>query len=141
MTDVKAILARLQNGESADDIANEFATLINDAVKLNDAEIQKQKEAEAKAALEENLNAKAQAILDALYDYVSAAAPDLAAELGDDSELYDVEQLRSIVDSALAGVKLSLSIAKSFNDEPKADPKVAPSADDKIKQFLKNFGL
>lgn len=140
MTDVKAILARLQNGESADDIANEFANLINDAVKLNDAEIQKQKEAEAKAALEENLNAKAQAILDALYDYVAAAAPDLAAELAGE-ELYDVEQLRSIVDSALAGVKLSLSIAKSFADEPKADPKVAPSADDKIKQFLKNFGL
>ena len=137
MTDVKAILARLQNGESADDIANEFANLINDAVKLNDAEIQKQKEAEAKAALEETLNAKAQAILDALYDYVVTAAPDLAAELGDDSELYDVEQLRSIVDSALAGVKLSFSIAKSFNDEPK----VAPTSDDKIKQFLKSFGL
>lgn len=137
MTDVKAILARLQNGESADDIANEFANLINDAVKLNDAEIQKQKEAEAKAAFEETLNAKAQAILDALYDYVKTAAPDLAAELGDDSELYDVEQLRSIVDSALAGVKLSLSIAKSFNDEPK----VAPTSDDKIKQFLKSFGL
>lgn len=137
MTDVKAILARLQNGESADDIANEFANLINDAVKLNDAEIQKQKEAEAKAALEETLNAKAQAILDALYDYVKTAAPDLAAELGDDSELYDVEQLRGIVDSALAGVKLSLSIAKSFNDEPK----VAPTSDDKIKQFLKSFGL
>ena len=138
MTDVKAILARLQNGESADDIANEFANMINDAVKLNDAEVQKQKEAEAR---EESLNAKAQTILDALYDYVVTAAPDLAEELGDDSELYDVAQLRSIVDSALAGVKLSLSIAKSFADEPKADPKVAPSADDKIKQFLKSFGL
>ena len=141
MTDVKAILARLQNGESADDIANEFANMINDAVKLNDAEVQKQKEAEAAAAREESLNAKAQTILDALYDYVITAAPDLAEELGDDSELYDVAQLRSIVDSALAGVKLSLSIAKSFADEPKADPKVAPSADDKIKQFLKSFGL
>ena len=58
MTDVKAILARLQNGESADDIANEFANMINDAVKLNDAEVQKQKEAEAAAAREESLNAK-----------------------------------------------------------------------------------
>ena len=138
MTDVKAILARLQNGESADDIANEFATLINDAVKLNDAEVQKQKDKEAR---ENTLNAKAQAILDALLDYVRVAAPDLADEL-DGEDLYDVAQLRNIVDSALAGVKLSLSIAKTFADEDsKPDPKATKSSDDKIKQFLKSFGL
>lgn len=137
MTDVKAILARLQNGESADDIANEFATLINDAVKLNDAEVQKQKEKEAH---ENDLNTKAQAILDALLDYVRVAAPDLADEL-DGEELYDVAQLRGIVDSALAGVKLSLSIAKTFADDSKPDPKATKSSDDAISQFLKNFGL
>ena len=138
MTDVKAILARLQNGESADDIANEFATLINDAVKLNDAEVQKQKEKEAH---ENDLNTKAQAILDALLDYVRVAAPDLADEL-DGEDLYDVAQLRGIVDSALAGVKLSLSIAKTFADEDsKPDSKATKSSDDAISQFLKNFGL
>jgi len=59
--DEKVILARLQNGESAVDIANEFADLVNKASKT----YEKQKKAEAeKAAFQEKKEKELQKILD-----------------------------------------------------------------------------
>ena len=61
MFDEKVILARLQKGESAVDIANEFADLVNKASKT----YEKQKKAEAeKAAFQEKKEKELQKILD-----------------------------------------------------------------------------
>lgn len=61
MFDEKVILARLQKGESAVDIANEFADLVNKASKAY--EEQKRAEAE-KAAFQEKKEKELQKVLD-----------------------------------------------------------------------------
>jgi hypothetical protein len=135
-TDVNTILARLQKGDSADAIANEFSTALNEAMRLNDVQI-KEREAAAKAAARDALlNEKAEAILTALTDYIAAAAPDLQDELtGSDSDLYDVNSIRNIIDIAIEGTRASLSLANTLRS------KAPTSSDDAISQFLKNFGL
>jgi hypothetical protein len=135
-TDVNTILARLQKGDSADAIANEFSTALNEAMRLNDVQI-KEREAAAKAAARDALlNEKAEAILTALTDYIAAAAPDLQDELtGSDSDLYDVSSIRNIIDIAIEGTRASLSLANTLRS------KAPTSSDDAISQFLKNFGL
>jgi hypothetical protein len=146
--DTNDLLTRIQAGENPEDIANEFAKQLNDVVELDRkqkaAELALQKEKEEKAAREKNLDAKAQVILTALIDYVTELDPALAAEFAEeDEELFDVKSIRSMLDAAIAGVKLSLSIAQTLENETaaKPDPKAAKTSDDAISQFLKNFGL
>lgn len=146
--DTNDLLLRIQSGENPEDIANEFAKQLNDVVELDRkqkaAELALQKEKEEKAAREKNLDAKAQAILTALIDYVTELDPALAAEFAEeDEELFDVKSIRSMLDAAIAGVKLSLSIAQTLENETaaKPDPKATKTSDDAISQFLKNFGL
>lgn len=146
--DTNDLLARIQAGANPEDIANEFAKQLNEVVELDRkqkaAELALQKEKEEKAAREKNLDAKAQAILTALIDYVSELDPALAAEFAEeDEELFDVKSIRSMLDAAIAGVKLSLSIAQTLENETAAKPdlKATKTSDDAISQFLKNFGL
>ena len=137
LTDVNAILARIQKGESAEDIANEFANIVNEAVKLNDAQTQERKRKEDAAAREELLNLKAKDILTAINAYVQAANPELAQQL-DIDEVYDVADIRKMIDATLAGVALSLSFAEKLAD-PTPAPKQPESADETIANFLKMF--
>lgn len=139
MYNTNDLLARIQAGENPEDIANEFAKQLNDVIeqdrKQKAAELALQKEKEEKAAHEKALDAKAQAILDAIMDYVQEAKPELAAEL--DDEDYGVEEIRGIIDAALAGISMSLSIAKQFS-KPESAPK-SNDADAIITKFLKSF--
>jgi regulator of protease activity HflC (stomatin/prohibitin superfamily) len=102
-------------------------------------------EAAAKAASkrEEELNIKAQVIVDALNDYVAVINPELAAALMEDDGAYDVADIRNIIDTALSAAQLSLSIAKKFAEPAKTpskpDSKVNADADAIISNFLKNF--
>lgn len=136
MYNTNDLLTRIQAGENPEDIANEFAKQLNDVIELDRkqkaAELALQKEKEEKAAREKTLDAKAQAIVDAIMDYVRAAKPELAAEL-DENEDYGVEEIRGIIDAALAGISISLSIAKQFSKPENGD------ADAAIAKFLKSF--
>ena len=144
------ILARLQNGETVDAIANEMANALNEAEaakKAIDAEIAaKEKEEirvlEAKRAAVDNM-------LDAISDYLLASGEgDLISELKE----FDADKAIELLDGAIEMAK-SLEKMKELHfplgELHKAaiiNPRVHKivvddSADAAIGSFLKNFGL
>ena len=124
MTNVNDILARLQKGESADDIATEFANMINDAIKLNDAETQKQKAAQER---EDKLNGYAHDIATALAGYVSVYDPKLAAYLNsEDLDIADIAGIRSTLDTAIATAALAVKLADGLDIKPTPSPSKTP---------------
>lgn len=134
MYDVNAILTRLQNGEKPEDIANECAKAINDAMELDkknkEAALQKQKE----AAKEAKLNELAKTMLEAILEYVKVVEPEVAVMLDDEATL-DVSEVRSTLDSIIpmvaAAAKISAVPVKK-SDKPS-------SADSAIEAFLNAF--
>ena len=147
------ILARLQNGETAEDIALEVATALNEAEaekKALDAEkVAKEKEKtrvlEAKRTAVDNL-------LDAVCDYlVAAGEDDFIKEL----QKIDTDKIIELLDGSIEMAK-SLEKLKDlqfpFAELHKAatiNPKVhkivvdadEDNADEVIGNFLKQFGL
>ena len=134
MYDVNEILARLQKGETPDDIANDCAKAINAAIELDkknkEAELQKQKAAEK----ENKLNTLAKTMLEAILEYVKVAEPEVAAMLGDEVTL-DVSEVRSTLDSVIPMVAAAAKIAVG----PVKTVDKAGSADDAINAFLDAF--
>ena len=157
MVNSKDILTRLQNGERAEDIANELINALNDA---NDAY---NKEVEAESEVKAKKVADMQDILDLLHDFcieyycdnyedineVTAAFADLTAE----KVIQMVEEAGETV--ALLEEHLK-GIEKMFADNPffpikkpeveiKVDKDAVPmskaDADFVIKSFLKSIGL
>ena len=157
MVNSKDILTRLQNGEKAEDIANELINALNDA---NDAY---NKEVEAESEVKAKKVADMQDILDALHDFcieyycndskdidaVEEAFADLTAE----KVIQMVEEAGETV--ALLEEYLK-GIEKMFADNPffpikkpeveiKVDKDAVPmrkaDADFVIKSFLKSIGL
>ena len=134
------ILARLQNGETADTIANEMADMLNEAEaekKALDVEkvAKEREEARVSAAKRVAVND----MLDAVCDYLVAA--------GEDDFIKDLKEIDT--DKAIEMLDGSIKMAKSleklkdlefsfFGDKPVAK-KV--SADKAIGDFLRDFGL
>ena len=160
MVNSKDILARLQNGEKAEDIANELISALNDA---NDAY---NKEAAAKKAEDEAKAKKVadmQDILDALHDFCIEyycndskdidAVEETFADLTAEKVIQMVEEAGETI--ALLEEHLK-GIEKMFADNPffpikkpeveiKVDKDAVPmnkaDADFVIKSFLKSIGL
>lgn len=147
------ILARLQNGETADDIAHEMATALNEATaekKALDAELAAKEKEETRV-----LNAKRAAVdsmLDALCDYLIAAGESEyvkdVAEVKTDKviEMLDgsIEMAKSL--EKLKGLQFPLGeLHKAATINPKVHKIVvdadAEDADKVIGDFLKNLGL
>lgn len=147
------ILARLQNGETAEDIALEMATALNEAEaekKALDAEKVAKKEEETRI-----LNAKRAAVdsmLDALCDYLVAAGE---SDFIEDLKEIDTDKVIEMLDGSIEMAK-SLEKLKElqfpFGELHKAatiNPKVhkivvdadAEDADKVIGDFLKKFSL
>ena len=141
MFDEKVILARLQNGEDAQTIANEMAEMINKANKMYADELAKAEEAklaeEQKKALQEQKVADLQAILDEFaawfQEYYNIDAGD---ELKAESVLEIIDGIQEYMD-ALKGLEMVIG-KKPAVKVIKSNTK--PSADDTINQFLKNMG-
>lgn len=145
MYDVNEILARIQKGEKPEDIANECAKAINDAISLDKkqkeeaaaAELQKKTEKEAK------LNKYAQDMANAMINYFTTLDPEIT-ELMDEQDAFDAAEVRKTLDASYAAVKSMLALTSIISD---SKPTPAPSTilkksdDDHIKDFLKNFGL
>ena len=137
MFDEKAILARLQNGEDAQTIANEMADMINKANKMYADELAKAEEAkrteEQKQAIQKQKVADLQAILDefALWfqEYYNIDA-------GDELK---AESIMEVIDGVLEYMDALKGLEWAFG---KNNVKVVkkPSADDTINQFLKQMG-
>ena len=147
------ILARLQNGETADEIAHEMATALNEATaekKALDAEKAAKAEEETRV-----LNAKRVAVdtmLDALCDYLIAA--------GEGDYVKDVAEVKTdkVIEMLDGSIKMAKSLEKlkglqfplaEMHKAATINPKVhkivvdadADDADKVIGDFLKNFGL
>ena len=154
MVNSKDILTRLQNGEKAEDIANELINALNDA---NDAY---NKEVEAKKA-EDEVKAKKvadmQDILDLLHDFCIEYYCDSNEDINEVEEAFDeftAEKVIEIVEEAGAAVlkfdEQLKDIEKMFGAFPFSKPTVElrldkdatpADADAVIGKFLKSIGL
>ena len=154
MVNSKDILTRLQNGEKAEDIANELINALNDA---NDAY---NKEVEAKKAESETKAKKVadmQDILDLLHDFCIEYYCDSNEDINEVEAAFDeftAEKVIEIVEEAGAAV-LELNeqlkdIEKMFGAFPFSKPTVElkvgkdatpADADAVIGKFLKSIGL
>ena len=141
------ILARLQNGETADDIALEMATALNEATAEKET-----LDAEKAAKAEEEtrvLNAKRTAVddmLDAVCDYLVASGEgDLITDIKDIETDKVIEMLDGSIEMAKSLEKLKgLEFPMFGINGPVAKPKVhkiVVDADEVIGDFLKKFGL
>lgn len=136
MDNVNEILARLQKGESAEDIANEFANVVNEAVRLNDVQ---NKEKQKAAQKEAELDKYAQDIADAMRNYITLQSPEAAALLAEDDDSFTgVPEIRKMLDTSVKTVLLAAKITAKLSEAPSLTDKT-PS--DPISQFLKDFGL
>ena len=139
------ILARLQNGETAETIATEMANALNEATaekKALDAEVAAKEKEEARV-----LEAKIVAVndmLNALGDYLIAAGEgDLVGELKEIKTDKVIEMLDGSIEMAKSLERLkNLEFPMFGVDGPVAKPKVkVTDADEAIGDFLKSFGL
>lgn len=163
MINSKDILARLQNGEAAEDIANELITALNDANAAYEAEQNAKAAAEAKAQEREHEKCKAmQSILDALHDFCiefyCESNEDINAVEEAFSELTAEKVIDMVEEAGAAVLKFEeqlKDIEKMFGNSPfglgklpkptvelKLDKNATPAdADAVISGFLKSIGL
>ena len=154
MVNSKDILTRLQNGEKAEDIANELINALNDANDTYNKEVEAKKaEDEAKAKKVADM----QDILDLLHDFCIEYYCDNNEDINEVEAVFDeftAEKVIEIVEEAGAAV-LELNeqlkdIEKMFGAFPFSKPTVElkvgkdaipADADAVIGKFLKSIGL
>ena len=142
MFDEKTILARLQNGEDAQSIANEMADMINKANKLYADELAKAEEAKRAEEQKKALNLQKTADLQDILDQFAAwfqeyYGIDASNELKADSIMEMIDGIQEYV-NALKGLEMVIG-KKPAAKVIKSNTKPA-NADDTINQFLKQMG-
>lgn len=120
------ILARLQKGENAADIANEMADMLNAANDAYEAQ---------KAAAEEK--AKKDAVRNEDAEYVAAVINDFAKKHYDIDLKYTAKMVCDVMDTTASFA----GIAKSFDKVDKVRVRKIEDADAIIDHFLKELGL
>lgn len=152
MVRVEDLMAAIQNGQSADDLAAEYAKALNEAnarVKA-DAEAKAKAEAEARAASVKVADAKA--VVVPLVKYLQTYIPEM--DLGEVTDA-DMDEAAQFLVSAIDEVKVQLApqlkLLKMLGDldgeTPKAKLNITRksqtigSKKDPIADFLKDMGL
>ena len=132
MFDSKDILARLQNGESPQKLADELAEALNSALNQYD-EIQEQKRAEVQKV------ADAQNTVNTLLDFVEAYYPDLYDE--EFRTEFTGEVFVKAIDDTIAEVEKLKTSIKNLDQLMKDYEELRPKSVEKdpIKQFLAEF--
>lgn len=150
MVRVEDLMAAIQNGQSADDLAAEYAKALNEAnarVKA-DAEAKAKAEAEAEAVK----IADARAVVDPLVTYIQKYIPEM--DLGEVTEA-DLEEAAKFLVAAIDEVKAQLApqlkLLKMLGgldldgEAPKLNitrkPQTIGGKKDPIADFLKDMGL
>ena len=151
MVRVEDLMAAIQNGQSADDLAAEYAKALNEAnarVKA-DAEAKAKAEAEARAKI-----ADAKAVVVPLVKYIQTYIPEM--ELGEvtDADLDEAAQfLVSTIDEMKVQLAPQLKLMKMLGglnldgETPKAKLNITHKSQtiggkkDPIAEFLKDMGL
>lgn len=111
MYNVEDILAMLQNGESADTIAQSFADTLNAAIQKKKEAEEKQKKADIEAAVRANKISDLTDILDYILDFIDEYYPELAADL--DMEI-SAEEVEGIVDELDRTIPQVVSLTNSL---------------------------
>ena len=146
MVRVEDLMAAIQNGQSADDLAAEYAKALNEAnarVKA-DAEAKAKVEAEARAKI-----ADAKAVVVPLVKYVQTYIPEM--ELGDVTDA-DLDEAAKFFITAFEDVKVQLvpqlKLLKMLGDldggvlkTKLRKPQTISDKKDPIAEFLKDMGL
>lgn len=138
----KDILARLQNGEDAQAIANEMAAMINAANKAYTDQKAAEEAAKAAAAKAEvQKKEELQDILDMFCDwfgtYYDMDVAEIKSELKADQVIELVDSLKEYIE-AMKGLEAMFS--KPAVKPVKKIIKPAANADETINQFLKQMG-
>ena len=151
MVRVEDLMAAIQNGQSADDLAAEYAKVLNEAnarVKA-DAEAKAKAEAEARAASVKVADAKA--VVVPLVKYLQTYIPEM--DLGEVTNA-DIDEAAEFLVSAIDEVKVQLApqlkLLKMLGgldldgETPKAKlrkPQTIGGKKDPIADFFKDMGL
>lgn len=147
MVRVEDLMAAIQNGQSVDDLAAEYAKALNEA----NARVKADEEAKAKVEAETQM-ADARAVVDPLVTYIQKYIPEM--ELGEvtDADLDEAAQfLVSAINEVKAQLAPQLKLLKMLGgldldgEAPKLNIKRKPQTiggkKDPIADFLKDMGL
>lgn len=153
MVRVEDLMAAIQNGQSADDLAAEYAKALNEANARVKADVEAKAEAEARAAASVKL-ADAKAVVVPLVKYIQTYIPEM--DLGEvtDADLNEAaEFLVSVIDEVKVQLAPQLKLLKMLGgldldgEAPKAKlnitrkPQTIGGKKDPIADFLKDMGL
>ena len=154
MVRVEDLMAAIQNGQSADDLAAEYAKALNEANARVKADIEAKAKAEAEARAASVKVADAKAVVVPLVKYIQTHIPEM--DLGEvtDADLNEAaELLVSAIDEVKVQLAPQLKLLKmlgglNLDDEtPKAKlnitrkPQTIGDKKDPIADFLKEMGL
>ena len=140
MFDEKTILARLQNGEDAQKIADEMAASLNKVNKMYEDQKAAEEAAKAEAAKAEvQKKEDLQEILDMFADWFKIYyGIEAKAELEADAVLELIDSVKEYVE-ALKGLESMFSVKKPAVKVIKSNTK-PKSADEQISDFLNKMG-
>lgn len=151
MVRVEDLMAAIQNGQSADDLAAEYAKALNEANARVKADVEAKAKAEAEARAASVKVADAKAVVVPLVKYIQTYIPEM--DLGEvtDADLNEAaEFLVSAVDEVKVQLAPQLKLLKmlgglDLDDEtPKVKlrkPQTIGGKKDPIADFLKEMGL
>ena len=146
MVRVEDLMAAIQNGQSADDLAAEYAKALNEA----NARVKADAEAKAKAEAEARTKiADAKAVVVPLVKYIQTYIPEM--ELGDVTNA-DLDEAAQFFITAFEDVKVQLApqlkLLKMLGDldggvlkTKLRKPQTISDKKDPIAEFLKDMGL
>lgn len=154
MVRVEDLMAAIQNGQSADDLAAEYAKALNEANARVKADVEAKAKAEAEARAASVKVADAKAVVVPLVKYLQTYIPEM--DLGEvtDADIDEaVEFLISAIDEVKVQLAPQLKLLKMLGgldldgETPKAKlnitrkPQTIGGKKDPIADFLKDMGL
>lgn len=147
MVRVEDLMAAIQNGQSADDLAAEYAKALNEANARVKADIEAKAKAEAEARAASVKVADAKAVVVPLVKYIQTYIPEM--DLGEvtDADLNEAaEFLVSAVDEMKVQLAPQLKLLKmlgglDLDGEALHKPQTIGGKKDPIADFLKEMGL
>lgn len=148
MVRVEDLMAAIQNGQSADDLAAEYAKALNEANARVKADVEAKAKAEAEARAASVKIADAKAVVVPLVKYIQTYIPEM--DLGEvtDADLNEAaEFLVAAVDKVKVQLAPQLKLLKMLDldgEAPKAKlhkPQTIGGKKDPIADFFKEMGL
>lgn len=151
MVRVEDLMAAIQNGQSADDLAAEYAKALNEANTRVKADEEAKAKAKAKVEAETQM-ADARTVIDLLVTYIQKYIPEMKLGEVTDADLDEAAQfLVSVTDEVKTQFALQLKLLKMLGgldldgEAPKLNikrkPKTIGGKKDPIANFLKDMGL